>query len=368
MKHLLSGQKYIISAENGNFVPMKTLRTRTIRRAVLAVLAVGVLSVRFCPRLGEAYALRLYPVISRVLSWMAAAVPFSLDEVLVLAAVSAALIGIPWARRRGVCWKRIGGTVGEAALWMYVWFYWGWGLNYFRDGLCRRMQVEPAPFEEARFRSFLSGYTSRLNASVTACGGTDRFPEYRDSIRSAFLQVPSRYGLSRPAAWQCPKRSCCNALYSSVGVLGYMGPFFAESHLNHDLLPEQYPFIYAHELSHLLGVSSEAEANYWAYRVCTTSSDARIRYSGYFGLFGYVASNARSVLSESDYREWLRTVRPEVVEQYVSQRDYWHAKYSPLLGAVQERLYHFYLKGNNIPSGQKNYAEVIGLLLSLGEE
>ena len=39
-----------------------------------------------------------------------------------------------------------------------------------------------------------------------------------------------------------------------------------------------------------------------------------------------------------------------------------------MLGEIQSAMYELYLKGNRISSGQKNYAEVIGLLLSLSEE
>ena len=53
-----------------------------------------------------------------------------------------------------------------------------------------------------------------------------------------------------------------------VGVTGSMGPFFCEFTLNGDLLPANYPATYAHELAHLLGITSEAEANFYAYQVC----------------------------------------------------------------------------------------------------
>ena len=34
----------------------------------------------------------------------------------------------------------------------------------------------------------------------------------------------------------------------------------------------------------------------------------------------------------------------------------------------RNKIYNLFLKGNNIPSGRKNYAEVIGILLSLEEK
>ena len=144
-----------------------------------------------------------------------------------------------------------------------------------------------------------------------------------------------------------------------------MNPFFAEAQLNGDLPEVQHPFTYAHEFSHLLGVSNEAEANYWAYRACTESSSTALQYCGYFGLFPYVLSNASYLLSKEDFQAWIQTVRPEVIEQYKEKNRYWQERYSPIIGSIQDFTYNLFLKGNKIASGKKNYAEVIGLLLSL---
>ena len=141
--------------------------------------------------------------------------------------------------------------------------------------------------------------------------------------------------------------------------------FFAEAQLNGDLPEVQHPFTYAHEFSHLLGVSNEAEANYWAYRACTESSSTALQYCGYFGLFPYVLSNASYLLPKEDFQAWIQTVRPEVIEQYKEKNRYWQERYSPLIGSIQDFSYNLFLKGNKIASGKKNYAEVIGLLLSL---
>ena len=147
-----------------------------------------------------------------------------------------------------------------------------------------------------------------------------------------------------------------------------MGPFFSEAQLNADLPEVQYPFTYAHEFSHLLGVSNEAEANYWAYRACTESSLPALQYCGYFGLLPYVISNASYLLSKEDFQAWIKTIRPEIIDQYNQKNTYWRERYSPFIGNIQDFTYNLFLKGNKIPSGKKNYAEVIGLLLSLPTE
>ena len=145
-----------------------------------------------------------------------------------------------------------------------------------------------------------------------------------------------------PGIISIPSKCGSNPFYSGVGVLGYMGPFFAESQLNEELLPVQLPFTYAHELSHLLGVSNEAEANYWAYRVCRSSKRPAVRYSAYFGLLPYVLVNASSVLTEEEFREWIKTIRPAVVKDYEYKRMYWNERYSTLLGEVQNKIYNLF--------------------------
>lgn len=352
-------------SETVNFVSMKKNKCLFVRRAVLLCLWVGVLVFRFVPSAGEWYARCVYPPVSFVLSWLASWVPCSLDEWVVVLGVGWLLAYPVRARRRGRAWRMVWIQEGELLLWIYVWFYWGWGLNYFRADFFRRAEVSPRVYDEAEFKEFLTDYTQRLNTSFTKEEGSSEV--IRQELRQVYREVPARFGLCIPRDFQQPKYTCFNTLYSKVGVLGYMGPFFAESHVNRELLPIQYPFTYAHELSHLLGISSEAEANYWAYQVCTCSASPFVRYSGYFGILPYVAFNARMLLSESDYRGWFATIRPEVIAQFAAKQRYWDARYSHRLGQMQSALYEFYLKGNRIPSGQKNYAEVVGMLLALPE-
>lgn len=146
-----------------------------------------------------------------------------------------------------------------------------------------------------------------------------------------------------------------------------MGPFFCEFTLNGDLLPANYPATYAHELAHLLGITSEAEANFYAYQVCTRSQAMGIRFSGYFSVLGHVLGNAKRLLSEEEYAKLFQRIRPEIIELAKNNQAYWAAKYSPVVGAVQDWIYDLYLKGNKIESGRQNYSEVVGLLISYQE-
>ena len=316
----------------------------------------------------EFYSRSIYPSLSYALSALSSVVPFSLDEVgIFLMILSVVVFPFVWRIRRKLKWRIILIREAEMLLWIYVWFYIGWGINYYRESFFTRAGVSPAKYDEHRFKDFLYSYTDSLNRY---CCNIDTVSaeHVHEEIKLSYKKVPDIYGLTTPRSFQHPKTLLFNSIYSGSGVLGFMGPFFAESHINMQITPLEYPFTYAHELSHLLGISSEAEANLWAYQTCLLSSDAEIKYSGYFGLFPYVLMNTRGLLNEEDYKNWISGVRPEVIKQYKEKREHWSSLYSPLLGEIQSAMYEFYLKGNRISSGQKNYAEVIGLLLSLPDE
>jgi hypothetical protein len=192
------------------------------------------------------------------------------------------------------------------------------------------------------------------------------FDYFERQVKDAFAAMPSSAGLSVPRQWQHPKRLLFNGLYSSVGVMGFVGPFFCETQLNNELLPDQFHFVYVHEYSHLLGVSSEDEANFWAYTVCTRSEEPVLKYSGYYGILPYVIANAFRVLPEADYRQFVSSINPEIIADYNAQREYWNSRYSKTLGRLQSAVYDAFLKGNKVSSGTASYLEVIDMIISFG--
>ena len=328
------------------------------------------LAARFSVSIGECYSTTVYPLISAALSWLVSWIPFSLEEIAVIALCGFMVCMIVYCIRKQVgLWKTLL-RIAELLLWIYVWIYIAWGCNYFRTDLYMRIGAERLAYDELIFKDFLHAYTDSLNGAYAS------FKENPDNVgleqtdleayvKKAYSEVPDTYGLSVPRPWQHPKDVLLKNLYSSVGVLGYMGPFFCETQLNPDLLPDQYPFIYAHEYSHLMGVSNEDEANYWAYVICTASDSPEVRYSGYYYLLPYVLSNAIRALTETDYRELLRTIHPDILAQYSQERNYWNSLYSPLLGKIQSSILDAFLKGNKIPSGTANYLEVIDMIISI---
>lgn len=333
------------------------------RHIILLILLVFIIAARFNVSVGEWYAIHLYPYISAALSLLVSWIPFSMTEVMIVSSVALMIyVLIRNIRHREKVWK-IFIREAEIVAWIMVWLYFGWGMNYFRESIYTRGGFERQEFDEAVFKRFMNEYADSLNNSYTS--ETVEMSVYENDIKERYSSVPDNYGLTKAKSWQHPKKLLFNSLYTAVGVGGYIGPFFGETHLNADLFPQQKPSSYAHEVSHLLGVSNEDEANFWAYQICRNSDIPSVKYSGYYSLLPYVLLNASRVLDEDEYKEYVHSIRPEVRQQLIDQRDFWKSKYSRILGRIQSVIYDSMLKANKIPSGTKNYSQVVELIIAV---
>ena len=337
------------------------MRKSDITGLILLAFIVG---CRVSPALADFYAVKCYPAISAGLSRMASVIMVSLEEIVVLTFAIAFVIILAVSIKNREGFLRWLGKTARAAMWLLIWFYIGWGNNYFRTPLYPRMGIEKVSYEEDTFSRFLSEYTEALNSSSNAPKTWEQESLEAD-VKEFYSTVVSGYGYTELREWQHIKDPVLNPLYSAVGVLGFMGPFFCESQLNLDLSDLQYPFTLAHELAHLAGVTSEAEANYWAYAYCLRSEDPSVRYSGCFGLLPYVADSARRLLTEERYAEWSALLAPKVKEDYSAIRLFWDGKRIEPFKRIQLRMMDRLLKTNGVSEGAKDYAGVIGIIITM---
>jgi len=319
------------------------------------------------PAWREGYARTLYPHISRVLTALSGWIPFSVGDVFIFLSIVGVLLYPVYGHIKKMKWGKIVRRDVTYLAWVYVWFYLAWGLNYSQPNFYQRTKTKYVAFTPENFQHFLHDYIDSLNAAyvpLSELEALDKTFVHNEVIRQYGILSPT-LGVHPPQGHPKVKTMIFTPLFSKMAITGYMGPFFCEFNVNGDLLRSQYPDTYAHELAHLLGITSEAEANFYAYQICTHSDDPRIRYCGYFSVFNHVLNNARRLLADDEeYKELLKTIRPEIIQQAIADRDYWMAKYSPTISNIQSWIYDLYLKGNKIESGRKNYSEVVGLLVS----
>ena len=329
------------------------------------VLFVFCLFCRWFPAVADFYARVCYPAISAGLSFCASAVDFSLEEIVVLGFVAVLLWVLVKAivRKKGFGWYL--GKTALALMWLMVWFYMGWGNNYFRTPMQARMGIQRQLFMEETFNDFVYDYTDSLNA-LRSCSSLPSQQTLEEDIKAFYNNTLPRYGYTPLKSWQHPKKPLINRLYSAVNVSGFLGPFFCETHVNLDVPADDYPFTLAHEMAHLAGVTSEAEANYWAYAYCRHSQDEALRFCGYFSIFPHVASNVRTFMTEDYYDYWMkRNVHADIRDRYVAEREYWEALRIPFVDGIQSWLMDASLKHNRVESGAREYSEVVGLILTM---
>lgn len=320
---------------------------------------------RFCRPLADFYATRIYPSVSIILSWISSPVRFSLQNIAIAALVTIAISLIVLAVKKHWGWKRCLLHEANLLIWTFVWFYMGWCLNYSRSSIFQRLDIEAHQYDSTVFEAFIDDLTPLINSSYVS--ETEISEDLIESeIKEFYALVPEEFGLCKPKGWQHSKRIFPESIFTSTGILGYIGPLFSEFHINGNILPEELPFTWAHEYSHLLGVSNEDEANWWAWNACMNSSVPAIRYSACLSILGYVMTNASGVMSEDKFNEWVSTINPEVVSDYRRIYDFWKSHKKPRLTRIQKKTYDLFLKGNKIPSGINNYAGVVRLMISIG--
>lgn len=345
----------------GNYPVNRAMRKTSILGLLLLTFCIV---CRFFTPVADFYALHLYPLVSGGLSRVSSLFPFSLEELVALffAGYLLAITGIAIRRRQKfMVWLR---KTLVMVLWLFVWAYWGWGNNYYRTGFYERNGIQRISYDEDTFRRFLSDYTCKLNMAAKEAGTYDQ-DTLEAEAKAFYSNVVSQYGYARLHPWQHVKKPVINRLFSAVGVTGYMGPFFCEAQVNSDVSEGEYPYTMAHELAHLAGVTSEAEASYWGYAFCRQSENSAVRYSGFLSLLPYVFLNARNLLTQEEFNAWTMTLCEEAKEDFIALQTFWKGKRIAWISDTQKWMQNLMLKSNGVSSGVSDYLGVVAIVITM---
>lgn len=376
---------------------MKILHTLRLDRMkwrhwVLLLLLILVTLTKMIPLWGVIYTYRVYPVIGSLLSPISGIFPFAVGDIFIALSIAWVVLypiyemGLRKKLARRFIFlaaksggypkkKAVFGRVIEYLLWVYVWFYAAWGLNYSQPVIYYRVGMQPAEVSEEKFRKFAYQYADSLNLlSEERRGKSEKFNcivdeklknRVRDAVLKEYNKIGYREGINPPFN-QHPhaKTMVFTPISSMSGVTGSMGPFFCEFTLNGDILAHDYPATYAHEFAHFLGIANEGEANFYSYLVCTASQDKAVKFSGYYHILPHVLYNVFDILGEKEGEKYLKHIRPEIIRLLKSDRQYWQGKRCKVLDAAQDFFFELYLRGNHVEGDRKSYAGVIGLILA----
>ena len=301
------------------------------------------------------YARGLYPYIASLLSAISFVFPFSLDDIFYAVLILLPVVLLVRIFTKRLKWKAAGKLLLNILATAYILFYVLWGFNYFRSPLPERLGIKDSEPNTEEFVQFMHQYITELN-HLHCDFDTINKVETDRIIEESYQKLAPILQLDYPMGKRRDKKITFSGFYSKSGITGYFGPFFNEVHVNKQVLPIEYPFILAHEKAHQLGVTSEAEANFYSWLVCTHSSSQQIQYSAKLFISFHFFRQARGL---EDYKKLVAEISPEVQADINRISEHWNKLRNATMDKTASKLNDAYLKHNNIKSGIKDYTGVV---------
>ncbi len=300
------------------------------------------------------YSQLTYPKLAALLNRVTNVFPFSLDDLFY-----ACLIGlfiyylVLMVMRRLKPLRFIKRIISMLAV-VYCLFNVLWGFNYYRSDLNQRLNLKVAEADVDELMAVFAELITDVNASYTPVYTIDQ-EEILCLVEESYTQHANFLKLDASTKVK-PKPITLSRFFAAATIAGYYGPFGAEVHLNKNLLPFQVPAIMAHEMAHRYGITSEAEANFYAWYVCTHSNDKRLAYSANLHLLRYFVYTCHRY---EGFAQLVKNIRYEVRHDFYKSRFHWMSLMDKNVELVATKVNDAYLKSNNVAAGIDDYEGVI---------
>src|SRR4030095_2708404 len=251
-------------------------------------------------------------------------------------------------------------------LFVYVFFYGLWGLNYNRKGISYQLNLEMKKYSVQEIDTLTDLLQQRLNfyADTIDLRQRDSFNKKKilfERTTDAFLYADNVYPFLGYDL-QSLKPSLFSYLGNYFGFQGYYNPFSGEGQVNTTIPRFLEPFVCAHEVAHQLGYAKENEANFVAFVACRSYPNNTYRYSMYFDMYLYAITELDrkdSVLAKT-YSDKLHPQAKKDIEEYRSFLMSYRNQIEPVISWI----YEGYLQANDQPEGKKTYNQVVAFLIA----
>ncbi len=270
-----------------------------------------------------------------------------------------------WRQKRSLWrqWARLGLSLINLLSVLLVVFYVCWGFNYKRADPFVLFDKEEIVMTEDELYEEYERITRHLVYLRSQLGsdGIDWHSEIdrvRPQLQGQLEQVIADHGGTHAGAVHArllyPRGSLLH--WSTAGV--YL-PWAGEGHVDPGLHPITWPFTMTHEMSHGYGYTGEDQCNFWALLACASNDELIVQYSGYFGYWRYLRSNAY-LANKERYAACQNIVSEQLIQDLKEVYEY-SDRYKELLPALRDLVYDSYLKSHGISDGLKNYSRMIVL-------
>ncbi len=301
------------------------------------------------------YSKGLYPIIASLLSRVSNIITFSIDDTLYIGLTLFIITLVVLLIFRRVNPGKFSLLLINTLTTLYISFYWLWGFNYFRVEINQRLNI---PKQKPSAESFTyaldylisSANSYRPDTFDISCADINILVEESYKEQSGFLNIDYPQGI------RSPKPITFSRFFAKAAISGYYGPFFSEVHINSFLLPVEYPWTLAHEKAHQLGITSEAEANFYAWYVCNSSKNQQIKYAANLNALFYFLYEAKKM---SGYKTTFSRIDKEVVSDMKQVINHWQTLRNTAVEKAASKANDTYLKTNKVKKGVDDYDGVV---------
>ena len=348
---------------------MRRKRNSSVRFLLHAVLAVFVFLLTIVanrhPVLTEQlYSQKIYYRIAQVLSTISSVFPFSLDDVFYILLIIILLLLVLFVAIRKLSFKMAAKSLVVCIAWIYILFYTLWGFNYYRQDLNDRLGLKEQAPSKKEFVHQLEKLIESTNRTFVTFDNFNKF-EIDSLIENSYKELASIIKIKYPAGNRKDKTITFSQLFAMAGISGYYGPFFNEVHVNSKVLPVEYPFVLAHEKAHQFGITSEAEANFYAWMVCTNSKSKQLQYSANMHVLRYFLFQAYRI---EEYPEVVSKIDENVKMDFRRIRENWSTLRNEKVDKVASKVNDAYLKTNRVVKGIEDYKGVVKFIMDFSQD
>lgn len=303
----------------------------------------------------QVYSRSIYPVLASILSSFSNLFPFSLDDLFYFTLLVLPFLFVVLILREKVKLKTFGKVVVNVLAAIYVMFYLFWGFNYFREDLNSRLNLAEQTADTTRFYQV-------FDALIQMANQTAHYKEQHSVVavdsmlEESYKNLAPVLHISYPMGKRKDKKITLSRFFAKAGISGYFGPFFNEVHVNKKVLPIEYPFVLAHEKAHQFGITGEAEANFYAWLVCTQSTSEFIQYSANLALLNHFMVQGQKL---DGFSERIKKPDNRVKDDLTNIWKHWQELRNEKIDKAAGKANDAYLKANKIEKGIDDYRGVV---------
>lgn len=319
---------------------------------------------RFTPVLAEWYSRNICPSVSALLVMLSKWMSFALSDLLYILLIGAALWFI--ARILFCRGKRVNSLYGLIllGLWTYTIFQLFWGINYSRADFFERNQIERQQPDTLFYKTFSEAYIQNMNETFEMMEKEDNMVDLQQEIEKQYSNLAEDVHIYPPKIYPNVKPMLFGRLFAGMGIQGYYGFIACEPLINPYSYQWGTPFLYAHEMAHVMGITGEGEANFMAWLICVSSENPTIRFSGYFSILNYMLSDAGRIVSSEFAKELWEMTNPQIQTLKREEAAHYRSLYWEKAGELQGKVYNSFLKSQGVSDGIANYSQVISYIVA----